>query len=85
MLLFSSERCNKLSLLTDTEEARTRKVLRKIGPRGYFNVPDVLDSRTFHHFFSPGRGKTSSSGGDKDVSRDGAIAASGDEDESLRL
>ncbi|GFS30927.1 hypothetical protein Acr_00g0014830 [Actinidia rufa] len=32
-----------------------------------------------------GHGKISSSGGDKDVSRDGAIAASGNEDESLLM
>ncbi|GFY96509.1 hypothetical protein Acr_11g0008150 [Actinidia rufa] len=52
--------------------------------RGYFYVLGVLDSRTFHRFFTPSRGKMSSSGGDKDASRDGLVAISGDESESLR-
>ncbi|GFY87854.1 spermidine synthase [Actinidia rufa] len=82
---FKCKRCNKLPLLTDTEEARTRRVLKRIGLGRYFNIPDVLDSRTFHRFFVPGRGEMSSSGGDKDTSRDGAVAVLGDEGESLRL
>ncbi|GFS43627.1 hypothetical protein Acr_00g0086100 [Actinidia rufa] len=63
----------------ETLQARTRRVLKKIGPGGYFNVPDVLDSKTFHRFFAPSRGRMSSSGEDKDTSGDRAVAASGDE------
>ncbi|GFS36288.1 hypothetical protein Acr_00g0045150 [Actinidia rufa] len=59
------------------EEARMRRVLQKIGLRGYFNIPNILDSRTFHRFFAPGRGQMSSSGGDKDMSKDGAVTTSG--------
>ncbi|GFZ06968.1 hypothetical protein Acr_18g0011380 [Actinidia rufa] len=70
---------NKLPILTDTEEERTKKVLDKIGPGGYFNVPAVLDSRTFRRFVAPSRAEMSSSGGDNDASGDGAVAASGDE------
>ncbi|GFY80842.1 hypothetical protein Acr_01g0006510 [Actinidia rufa] len=80
-----SKRCNKLPLLIDTEKAKMRKVLQKIGPEGYFNVPDVLDSRTFHHFFTSGRGEMFSSGGDKDMSRDGVVAASADKVMSERI
>ncbi|GFS34046.1 hypothetical protein Acr_00g0031980 [Actinidia rufa] len=76
---------NKFPLLIDTEEVRMRKVLRNIGPGGYFNVLDVLDSRTFHRFFAPSHGKASFNGRDKDTSGDGTVAALGDEGESLRL
>ena len=69
---------------TDTEEERTRKVFKKIGPRGYFNVPNVLDSRTFLRFFTPSRGKMSSSGEDKDIYGDGVVAALGNEGECRR-
>ncbi|GFS34733.1 hypothetical protein Acr_00g0035630 [Actinidia rufa] len=41
--------------------------------------------RTFHRFFTPSRGKMSSSGRDKDASRDGLVAASGDEIMSKRI
>ncbi|GFY92804.1 hypothetical protein Acr_08g0012000 [Actinidia rufa] len=75
--------CNKLPLLTDTKEARTRRVFQKIGPGGYFNVPMFLTPKTFHRFFTPSCGEMSSSGGDKDASGDGAVAALGDDDESF--
>ncbi|GFY87377.1 hypothetical protein Acr_05g0010160 [Actinidia rufa] len=73
---------NKLPILTDTEEDRTRNFFDKIGPRGYFNIPVVLDSRTFLQFFAPGRTEMSSSRGDNDASGDGAVAATANEGKS---
>ena len=79
---FLGKRCNKLPILTDTEEKRSQKVFKKIGPGGYFEVPIILDFKTFHQFFARGHVEMSSNDGDNDKCRDGAIAASGDEGES---
>ncbi|GFS31491.1 hypothetical protein Acr_00g0017680 [Actinidia rufa] len=75
------KRCNKLPILTDTEEERTKKVFDKIRPGGYFNVPTVLNSRTFHQFFASDRAEMSSNGRDNDTSGDVTVAALGDEGE----
>ena len=82
---FSSKCCNKLSILTDTKEKRSQKIFKKIGSGGYFNVPVVLDSKTFHRFFAPDHTEMSSNGGVNDKSRDSAVAVSGDEGESRHL
>ena len=82
---FSRKCCNKLPILTDTEEKRSQKIFKKIGPGGYFNISIVLDSRTFHWFFASGRTEMSSSGGDNDKFRDGTVAILGDEGESCHI
>ena len=60
----------------------SENVFKKVGPRGYFDVPTVLSSRTFHRFFTPSRVEMSSSGGDNDTLGGGAVAVSGDEGET---
>ena len=79
---FLGKRCNKLSILTDTKEKRSQKILNKLGLGGYFDIPTVLGSRTFQRFFVPGSAEMSSSGGDNDKFGDGVVVASGDEGES---
>ena len=68
--------------MTNTEEKRSQKVFKKIRPRGYFNIPVVLDSRTFHWFFAPGRAEMSSSGRDSDKFGDGIVVVLDNEGES---
>ncbi|GFY95327.1 hypothetical protein Acr_10g0007120 [Actinidia rufa] len=69
------KRCKKLPILTDIKDWRTRRVFKKIGPGGYFNVPVVLNSKTFQKYFAFDRERMSSRGEDnaEGKSADGAI------------
>ncbi|GFZ00417.1 hypothetical protein Acr_14g0000530 [Actinidia rufa] len=58
-----SKRCNKVPILSKTEDKRFRRVFEKIGEKGHFKILVVLDSRTFHKYFALGRVEMSSSGG----------------------
>ena len=84
VLLFSGKRCKKLPVLTDLKERRSRKVFKKIGPRGFFLVKVVLSSRAYRRCFTLGHKKMASSDRDnaKDKPTDGAARVAGDEGES---
>ncbi|GFY91190.1 hypothetical protein Acr_07g0013860 [Actinidia rufa] len=77
------KRYNKLPILIDIEDRRTIRVFKKIRSGGYFNIPVVLNSKTFHKYFALDREGMLSSGGDnaEGKSTNGA-ATSGDEGES---
>ena len=67
--------------MTDTEDRRTKRVLKKLGPGGYFKVPIVLDSKEFKKGFALDHGEMSSSGVDNAEGKtvDDTIASVGDE------
>ncbi|GFY96681.1 hypothetical protein Acr_11g0009870 [Actinidia rufa] len=53
------KQCNKVSVLSPTEEERFRQVFEKIGG-GHFKIRMILTSRTFYKYFAPGRVEVSS-------------------------
>ena len=67
--------------MNDIEIKRSEKVFERIGPRGYFKVPKVIDSQTFHRFYALGRVEMSSIGEDN-KSRDSAIVSLGNAGEA---
>ncbi|GFS42334.1 hypothetical protein Acr_00g0079240 [Actinidia rufa] len=56
------KQCNKVPVLSPTEEERFHQVFEKIG-EGHFKIPVILNSRTIYKYFAPGRVEVSSSGG----------------------
>ena len=80
-IFFLGEHYIRLPVLTNIEIKRSEKVFKRIGCGGYFEVPKVLDSQTFHRFFAPSCVEMSFSGEDK--SRDDAASSSGDVGEFL--
>ncbi|GFZ16759.1 hypothetical protein Acr_26g0000290 [Actinidia rufa] len=76
------KRCNKLPILTNLEEQRFNKVLKKIGSRGFFPIMVVLGSKAFCKCFAFGRKKMVSSGGDnaEDKLTKGATQVASDEE-----
>ncbi|GFY91512.1 hypothetical protein Acr_07g0017080 [Actinidia rufa] len=60
--------CNKLPTLSEVDAKRTKEVLGKIEPGGYFEVSKVLGSRTFQKHFATGCTALSTSGGDNTAS-----------------
>lgn len=81
--MFLGKRCNKLPILTDLEERRSRKVFKKIGLGGYFLVKVILGSKAYHKFFALGHKKMAFNDGDnaEDNPIDGIAAITGDEGE----
>ncbi|GFY83221.1 hypothetical protein Acr_02g0014610 [Actinidia rufa] len=57
-----SKKCNKVLILSSTEEERFRQVFEKI-EEGHFKIPVILNLETFYKYFTPGRVKVSSSDG----------------------
>ncbi|GFY95620.1 hypothetical protein Acr_10g0010050 [Actinidia rufa] len=55
---------NKLPILTNIKDQRTRRVFRKLGSEGYFKVLVVLSSKTFQKYLAIDHEGMSSSGGD---------------------
>ena len=70
--------------MTNTEDRRSNRVFKKLGPRGYFKVPVVLGSRAFQRCFALDRDEMLLSGGHNTGSKsvDGEATATGDEGES---
>ncbi|GFZ06591.1 hypothetical protein Acr_18g0007610 [Actinidia rufa] len=56
------KQCNKVLVLSPTEEERFRQIFEKIG-EGHFKLPVILNSRTYYKYFAPSRVEVSSSSG----------------------
>ncbi|GFS39087.1 hypothetical protein Acr_00g0061090 [Actinidia rufa] len=59
-----SKQCNKVPVLSQTEDERFRQVFEKMGG-GHFKILVILNSRTFHKYFAPDRVEMSLSDSDK--------------------
>ncbi|GFS41640.1 hypothetical protein Acr_00g0075480 [Actinidia rufa] len=68
------KQCNKVPVLSSTEEERFHQVFKKIGERR-FKIPVIMNSRTFYKYFAPGRVEVSSS---SDSTAEGDIRGEGD-------
>ena len=82
--ILSGKHCNKIPILTDIEDWRTKRVFEKLGQRGYFKVPVVLDSEAFKKCFTLDLDKMLSNDRDnvEGKSVDGINTLKGDKGES---
>ncbi|GFS32283.1 hypothetical protein Acr_00g0021730 [Actinidia rufa] len=76
-----SKRCNKLPVLSTTEQKRIDKILESFSGGNFFTIKEVLESKSFRRCFKLDSKSMASSDGDngEDILTDGASLVAGDE------